>query len=155
MNHKKEKLLIEYKQSAPSSCLCCQILELKRGRLFAHYEILRERLEKQKADNKNFQRTLAMILKTGNKLRAIKEAIREVKDTENKLANMFEVEINGKTFFRLNENSDRRRSCVKKVQYDSEQSAEIAVIEMEHRLDEDFEAYKCRHCEFWHVGHSV
>lgn len=47
---------------------------------------------------------------------------------------------------------DGASSCHGKQPY-SQQSAEKAAIQMAIKKKEPFEAYKCRHCENWHVGH--
>ncbi len=153
MKRKKENLLINYKES-PSGCLCQKILELKREKLFQVYESLRKRVARQKAKGKIYERTLNNLLKIGNKMRAVKEAISEINDTYDKIEKMVEIEINEQTIFRLSHNSDRRRSCYKKVPH-SKESAENTALEMIKRTGERLESYKCRHCEFWHVGHSV
>lgn len=154
MNHKKEKLLIGFKQS-DDDCICCHILKLKAERLFAEYEPLQEHIARRKAEGKDIDKPLGHLLKTGNKLRAIKEAIREIEHAKQCLEKMIEVEINGKTFYRLNKNSDRKRSCAKKIPYDSEESAQVAAKEVFDRIGDSMDAYKCRHCKFWHTGHSI
>lgn len=49
---------------------------------------------------------------------------------------------------------DGASSCTKKVKY-REESARQAAVDMAAKKREPFEAYKCRHCEGWHIGHPV
>jgi hypothetical protein len=37
----------------------------------------------------------------------------------------------------------------------SRPSAERAALAMAQTHHEPFEAYRCRHCDFWHVGHPL
>ena len=45
-------------------------------------------------------------------------------------------------------------SCSGKRRY-SRASAQHAVLAMAQKRHEPFEAYRCRHCDFWHVGHPL
>lgn len=47
---------------------------------------------------------------------------------------------------------DGSSSCHGKVPY-LEKSASQAAIDMAAKKREPFEAYKCRHCPLWHIGH--
>lgn len=48
---------------------------------------------------------------------------------------------------------DRRVSCEGKVRYGPD-SAEAAAKRMTAKTGDEFEAYKCRYCDRWHVGHK-
>lgn len=48
---------------------------------------------------------------------------------------------------------DGESSCKGKVKYGHEETAKTAALKMAKKKREPFEAYKCRHCEAWHVGH--
>jgi hypothetical protein len=37
----------------------------------------------------------------------------------------------------------------------SQESAEKAVLAMAQKHREPFQSYRCRHCDFWHVGHPL
>lgn len=50
------------------------------------------------------------------------------------------------------EKIDGASSCHGKVKY-SESSAARAASKMLAKKQEPFEAYKCRHCDGWHIGH--
>jgi hypothetical protein len=154
MRNQKEKTLIRYRDIRETECLCIPILELKRQRLFDHYNCLKEQLANAKVAGKNFQRILVRVMKTGNKLRAIKEAIEEIHQSYEILSKMITIEINGVSVSRLSRESDYRRSCKGKVAY-SERSVEQAALEMAEKVGDSMEAYKCRHCQHYHVGHSV
>jgi len=155
MKHNKEKTLINFRDSELNSeCVCLQILELKRERLKTRYDAYLQKLEKAKTDGKNYQKVLGYVMKTGNKMRAIKEAIEEIKKVYEILSGMIEIEINGTTFSRLSSHSDFKRSCKGKVPY-SESASIQAAVEVSAKLGETMENYKCRHCEHWHIGHSI
>jgi len=47
---------------------------------------------------------------------------------------------------------DGQSSCIGKIKY-SEKSANEAAVKMQQKKQEPFEAYKCRHCDGWHIGH--
>lgn len=47
---------------------------------------------------------------------------------------------------------DGASSCHGKVKY-REASAHNAAVKMASKKGESFEAYKCRHCDGWHIGH--
>lgn len=49
---------------------------------------------------------------------------------------------------------DRRHSCERKVEL-SESNAWRAATRMAAKHGRPFDAYKCRHCEGWHVGRAV
>lgn len=55
-------------------------------------------------------------------------------------------------FFRILGGIDGASSCKGKQRY-SELSAMRAATKMAQKKREPFEHYKCRHCEFWHIGH--
>lgn len=154
MRRRKEKTLLEYRDNGEQGCVCMDILELKRHRLWVDYEELRERLSKAKASGKNYDRILNRIMKTGNKFRAIKEVIAEIQQAYKTVENMITIEINGVPFSRLSRESDYRRSCKGKVPY-SERSVNRAAVEMAAKIGDPMEGYKCRHCQHWHVGHAV
>lgn len=44
-------------------------------------------------------------------------------------------------------------SCIGKIKYNRESTAITAKIKMEKKLGQKMEAYKCRHCPAWHIGH--
>jgi hypothetical protein len=48
--------------------------------------------------------------------------------------------------------SDKDVSCTDKVKYGHRETAEKAVVKMEKKGSKPLEAYKCRHCEGWHIG---
>lgn len=152
---KTEKLLVAFKTSGSSDCICCHILKIKLERLRAEYEPLVEHIEKRKTNGEDYQKPLGYLQKTGNKLRAIKEALHEIENAKYLLDNLFKVEIKGKTFYRLNKNRDRRSSCGRKIKYSSMNDAQQAAIEIAERLGDEMEGYKCRHCDFFHVGHKI
>ncbi len=136
-----------------SHCICLRLLEEKRDR---EYENLRGELRLRAKGSSSFKRTLIQILKTGNKLRAIKEVIAEIREvTEVAIPAMIPVEIAGRTTYRLSEDTDRRRSCAGKIAYQSEEEAKEAVIRMVEMTDKPFDDYRCRHCNARHIGHSA
>lgn len=51
------------------------------------------------------------------------------------------------------ERIDGQSSCHGKVRYGHEATAKLAALKMADKKREPFEAYKCRHCPAWHVGH--
>lgn len=55
-------------------------------------------------------------------------------------------------FADLADKIDGASSCHGKVKY-SEASAPGVALQMQKKKREPFEAYKCRHCEGWHIGH--
>lgn len=117
--------------SGGSHCICLRLLEEKRDRLYAEYENLRGELRLRAKGSSSFKRTLIQILKTGNKLRAIKEVIAEIREvTEVAIPAMIPVEIAGRTMYRLSEDTDRRRNCAGKIPYQTEEEAKEAVIRM-------------------------
>lgn len=48
---------------------------------------------------------------------------------------------------------DGASSCHGKVKYGHYDTAVTAANKMEQKKQEKFEAYKCRHCEGYHIGH--
>jgi len=54
--------------------------------------------------------------------------------------------------FGTEEETDRKISCTRKVSHSTEADAQKAAAAFGKRKRAVFEAYKCRHCEFWHVG---
>lgn len=44
-------------------------------------------------------------------------------------------------------------SCTHKIKYGHEITAQSAASVMANKKKETFEAYKCRHCDGWHIGH--
>lgn len=55
-------------------------------------------------------------------------------------------------FANIMDRIDGQSSCHGKQRY-SEDSARVAALAMRIKTHEPFEPYKCRHCEFWHIGH--
>ena len=49
---------------------------------------------------------------------------------------------------------NKAASCKGKQRY-SRTASEMAALRMAQKRREPFEAYKCRHCDFWHVGHPL
>jgi hypothetical protein len=47
-----------------------------------------------------------------------------------------------------------KRACNGKRPH-SRSFAEHVALSMARKLHEPFQAYRCRHCEFWHVGHPL
>lgn len=154
MRTKKENALIRFKDESDERCVCLRILYLRKEKFHLAYNLLRERLSRAKVEGKHFTRILGQLMKTGNKLRAIKEVIEEIEQSIQVIDGMITIEIKGNLHSRLNRNSDYRRSCRGKVKY-SERSVEQAAIEMTAKIGDQMESYKCRHCDGWHVGHSV
>lgn len=154
MQRKKETTLIKIKSGAEGmGCVCSHVLELKGERLLNAYSEAVERFRRAKPGSKNRDRGLAAVLKLGNKARAIKEALNEINITREILEQMIFVEIKGKSRPRLSSVSDYRRSCAGKVKY-REESAKTAVVEIGDKYGDLLEAYDCRHCDGWHVGHA-
>lgn len=50
--------------------------------------------------------------------------------------------------------TDRSFSCERKVKYNTEATALKVADHMTEKKNETIEAYKCRHCDGWHVGHA-
>ena len=50
--------------------------------------------------------------------------------------------------------ADRQRSCEQKQAYKSEATAVKSAQAMQEKGHGALEAYKCRHCPFWHIGHG-
>lgn len=48
---------------------------------------------------------------------------------------------------------DHGASCHGKFKHPSAEKAERSAAHMAEKKKEPFEAYKCRHCDGWHVGH--
>ena len=153
MKHQKHKILERYREHG-EGCLCMSLLWLRYDKLRAQSEYARERLSRMTVDSKNWNKQLGHVLKFGNKLKVIKDLIREIQ-TSHEIANkMVEVPIAGRTFYRISHYDDYRRSCKGKQPY-SEGAVKIAAVEMAAKLDEPMEPYKCRHCQHWHVGHAI
>ena len=53
------------------------------------------------------------------------------------------------------EDIDKESSCTNKVGYNRESSANNACKAMKRKGVLGLEAYKCRHCPKWHIGHSL
>lgn len=154
MNYRKEKTLIQFKENKlDTKCICLNVLELKATRLKQEYEEAKEKFLSAKTDSIGKERKLNILKKLGNKYRAVKEVILEVKETWRILDEMVEIKSNDKSVFRLSFKSDCERSCKGKIKY-REESAEKAKVEMEKKLNEAMDAYKCRHCDGYHVGHA-
>lgn len=51
--------------------------------------------------------------------------------------------------------SYRNRSCVRKVNYKSEETAIKAVAEMKEKGSKDLEPYACPFCDGWHIGREM
>lgn len=49
---------------------------------------------------------------------------------------------------------DRDRSCASKLYYGSEATAQKSAQKVGEKNNTKLEAYKCRHCAGWHIGHS-
>lgn len=47
---------------------------------------------------------------------------------------------------------DKEKSCGGKVSFKSEQEAETAVIYQREFYDRKMESYRCRYCQYWHLG---
>ena len=154
MKRRKEKILIEAKTNG-SDFLWKEIFVLKQQKLFEKYEVLKSILAKQKKDGGNYERTLNKIKKTGNALKLLKTLTREIIESYARLDTMITIVINDKEIFRLSEAADRRRSHTKKIVYGHKETAMQAAKEVSARTGDDLEHYKCRHCDGWHIGHSV
>lgn len=147
-------MLIEFKTEGEQTCICKNVMILKYERQYAHVQRLNEQLRRQETGSAKWERTLGTVRAQGNKLRALKEIMREITETERVVGSMVKVAINGIEVYRINPNDDRRRSCHRKNPHDTMKEAETAADEMTHRLGEYIEAYKCRHCDFFHTGHA-
>jgi hypothetical protein len=157
MERKKENILSAHKRENDGSmCLCKEILWLKFQRLEAECQKVREQLRHHIAGSRNYQASLRHLIKLGNKRRAVTELYHEILDAEMRVQNMIEIPLDGeRTVYRISENADRIRSCKNKVKHASETEAENAAHELAQRRDETYDFYKCRHCEFWHIGHFI
>lgn len=49
--------------------------------------------------------------------------------------------------------ADRQSSCTGKMGWDR-MGAEAAAVRMRDKTGQLFDAYPCRHCEHWHIGHA-
>jgi hypothetical protein len=56
--------------------------------------------------------------------------------------------------FNMLGSSDKQSSCRGKRRY-SQKSAERAALTLAQKHHEPFQAYKCQHCDSWHVGHPL
>ena len=56
--------------------------------------------------------------------------------------------------FNMLGSSDPQSSCRGKRRY-SQKSAERSTLTLAQKYHEPFQAYKCQHCDSWHVGHPV
>ena len=48
----------------------------------------------------------------------------------------------------------RARACDKKRVYNNQSHAESAAIDVGRRTGEELNAYKCKFCSCWHIGHK-
>lgn len=48
---------------------------------------------------------------------------------------------------------DGQSSCKGKLKHKTQEGAMKAASRMAQKTHEPFETYRCRHCEFWHIGH--
>lgn len=50
--------------------------------------------------------------------------------------------------------SDREWSCQRKVRYGHHETAERVAVIMGGKTGDKLEAYQCRYCDGWHIGHA-
>jgi len=150
----KKRVLVAYKLEARHDCVCLELLALKYNRLFAEYRTLVGRLDKAKERGQPFNKILEKVQIKGNQVSILRGVLQEITAAYDVADRMITIEDDGIVLVRKNEKEDRRRSCLGKVQY-SEEYARQCAAEMQKKRERPFDAYQCRYCDHWHIGHSI
>lgn len=154
MDPRKERELGKFKaDNNPDKCLAVFVLKLRADKFSREYKAATDRLKTLKVKSAGWQKQLDHVRKLHNKMQAVMETLREIETIRVRQAEMIEVKINERRFFRFFA-TDYELSCKGKVPY-SESAARQAAIETSEKFGAKMEDYKCRHCEWWHVGHAV
>jgi hypothetical protein len=131
------------------------IIEQKLHRINLHYYHAKERLDRQKVGSKGWLKSLGFVQSCGSKRKVLLEVLNQLRRIHGGNLKVHKFSSKGSMVFVFGNSTDKRQSCLGKIPHKSLDDAQKCADSFFIDKGEEMDAYKCRHCEFWHIGHSL
>lgn len=131
------------------------LIEKRLFRIQKKYEFYRCLLGRRKVGSKSWNKTLNCVLNYGGKRKLLSEILEQFKRCLGGEIQITKITRRGKIVFIMQNTHDQKNSCKGKVKHQTLEAAWTCAKRFQKKRGDKMEAYKCRYCDFFHIGHSM